>query len=482
MIATLIVTKGEDNGKVFRLGDDDKSVIGRSSSADVIIQDPGISRQHCHIRAVAGQIILTDLNSKNGTAVNGRRVRGEIPLENGDVIELGRSCLKVQADAVGSPLPEFHAEPEDALEPPILIEAPPVALNIPESPVLDADGNDGSIQIGATLNSDSSLLGAFEEYLGEPRKEDAAPASEQASRPALRIQPIVAEPPAANTPDLLIGNTIAGCRIEEQIGSDEISLIYRGLQVSMERPVTIKILVPEMTHDQRAVKRFVEAARAGGKLNHPNIVQVFDAGEDDGTYFIAMELVDGDSIRELLQQRGRKRGLDQTLAVDVARQVAEALAYAHEHQLVHRNVNPDTVLVTRHGIAKLAEMGTAQSMEDSGLERPSRPGELVDALHFSAPEIQRDPRAASPLSDVYSLGAVLFMALTGHPPFRGTSELEIMNKVQDGEHEPLQKLQRSVPDELAQVVEKAMAAKSDQRYQSAAELERDLRRMRELLR
>jgi pSer/pThr/pTyr-binding forkhead associated (FHA) protein len=482
MIVSLIVTKGADHGRTFRIDEGESKVLGRSSSADVILQDPAISRQHCTIRVEGDAAFIADLHSKNGTAVNGRRLQGDTAIRNADVIELGRSSIKVKVeDGEEEPILLEEVEPESEAESDVRIEAPPVALDIPEADSLEAEADKGAVQIEATLKSDSSLLGAFEEYLQEPECE-SGDAEGEARKPVLRIRPREEEPQATHDPDELAGRTVGGVRIEAPIGSDDISLIYRGVQLSMERPVAMKILVPEMTHDHRAVEQFIQAARAGGRLNHPNLVQIYDAGQDGRVYFIAMELVDGDSARELLRQRGRKRGLDMALAVDVIRQVAEALAYAHDHGTVHRNINPDTILVTRHGIAKLAELGTVQSIEQSGLERPGHPGELMDHLQFSSPEVQRDPKVASPLSDIYSLGAVCFMMLSGHPPFRGANEVEIMSKAQSGAHVPLQKLRRAVPDELAQVVAKAMAAHADRRYQSAAEFERDLRRMGELLR
>jgi len=254
------------------------------------------------------------------------------------------------------------------------------------------------------------------------------------------------------------------------------------MQISMDRSVSLKILLPEMTHDRGAVDQFIKAARAGGKLNHPNIVQVFDAGQEKGRWFVAMELVDGMSVRGLLQKRGRKRALEAYQAVDIAAQVAGALAYIHGQSLAHRSVSPDNILVTRHGIPKLVNPGTIQPRGDSRINLSSRPGEAVDALQFLAPEVLRDPKSAGPLADVYSLAATLFLMLSGHPPFRGASELEITEKVQEGEHESLQKLQHSVPDELAKIVEWGLAAQPNLRLQTAAEFKEHLERIRERLR
>ena len=476
MIAALLVTKGEDSGKSFRLVDGETQVLGRSSRTDIIIQDVGISRQHCTVRLSGGELTVRDLNSKNGTVVNGLRIRGETPLRNGDLIELGRSVLKVEIQHMATGAAPAPAKPAEA--PAVRIEAPPLPIHIEEPIPVEPLGDDQG-------SEEQSLMGAFEHFLEVPTAEeqpaDPLAGLDEPEKPKFAIQPV--EPPAAAAPlDQLVDKVIAGCRVEEMIGQDEISLIYRGTQLSMERPVALKILLPQMTDDSRAVERFITAARAGGKLNHPNIVQIFDAGEEDGRYFIALELVDGKPVSELLQERGRKRALEPEPALDIATQIADALAYAHARSLVHRNITPENILVTRHGIAKLANLGFLQSLEDSGIERPSRPGEQVDALYFSAPETLSNPSAAGPLADIYSLAAVLFLMLSGHPPFRGANELEILEKVHSGRHESLKKLQGSLPDELIRVVDRALAARPDQRCQTAADFERDLRNMLEMLR
>ena len=321
-------------------------------------------------------------------------------------------------------------------------------------------------------------MGLFEQYADEPTDEGMPVAAPE--EPRVAIEPVQAPTPPAEDP--LIGSVVAGCRVEEWINSDGISNTYRAFQVSMERPVALRVLASQLTNTPDAAERFICAARAGGKLSHPNIVQVFDAGEDNGVCFVLLELVDGHSVRVMLQERGRKRALEKDAAVDFAAQIAEALDYAHNRSVVHRSITPDTVLVTRHGIAKLAETGFVQNLEESGIDRPSRPGEQVDALHFSAPEVQSSPRNASPQSDIYSLGAVLFLMLSGHPPFRGGSEMEIMKMVQQGRHQSLSKLQPSIPDDLVQIVDRALSVRPDHRYTTAGEFQTDLRQARERLR
>ena len=466
MIVTLLVTRGADGGKTFRLLDGDTKVIGRSARSDIILQDVGISRQHCRVRVSESGVSIRDMNSKNGTAVNGQRIRSETVLTDGDLIEVGRSLLKVRLEpALAAEIVEEEPSPD---QPALQIEAPLVDVNH------EASGREKE-EAAPQLR----LMGAFEQYLEEPTAE-RKPLGSGEGEPRLAIQPIKDEAPPVQ-PDRLIEKVIAGCRVEALAGEDEISHIYRGVQLSMERPISLKVLLPSMTHDSIAVDRFIQTARAGGKLSHPNIVQVFDAGEEGGLYFIALELVDGKCVRELLRERGRNRPLDPAQTVGIISQVVEALEYAHSQSLLHRNITPDNILVTKHGIAKLAEIGFAKSLEDSGLRKPTRPGEQLDALYFSAPEVLQNPKAASDLSDIYSLGSVMFLMLSGHPPFRGASEMQIMEKVRQGRHESLQKLQRSVPDEIVRIVDRAMAAHPRKRYQNASELQQGLRRARDHL-
>jgi len=321
---------------------------------------------------------------------------------------------------------------------------------------------------------EESVMGAFEAYLEPSSTPEPARGAEAV---ALSIEP-APEPQVQPEADAFSRRVIGGYRIESFIAEDDISRAYRALQLSMERLVCLKILSPEMTHDSEAVDRFITAARAGGKLSHPNIVQVYDAGEENGAYFIALELVDGKTLRRYLQERGRHRPLPRPQAVDVAEQVADALGYAHAQSVIHRNVTPENIYITPHNVAKLADLGFSKHLADSGIQRPSRFGERPGDLYFTAPEQLIDPRAATVRSDIYALGSVLFVMLTGHMPFRGESAKEIFERVRDGRHENIQRLQRDVPVELARVVDRAMAHQPEDRYGSASAFQKDLRRVR----
>ena len=471
MIVTLTITKGEDTGKVFRIGDGETKIIGRSSHADIILQDVSISRQHCRVHTADGSLRLADLNSKNGTALNGRRIAAEVVVGEQDVLEIGTTTLKVRIssgpgvpDSVSAPVEVSEAPAEDAE-----IEAPPFEIDLEPSPPAPA-----------TEENEESLMGAFERYLDRAQEGEL-----ETELGRERVEPIIEPPPESSPlpePRSLSGTLIGGCRVEELLGADPVSQIYRATQISMERVVALKILSPRMTHDSRAVERFIQAARAGGKLTHPNIVQIYDAGEENGIYFIALELVDGRSLREALREHGANRPFGLDPAVRVADQIAGALEYAHGQSVIHGNVAPDNVYLTWHDVAKLADLGFSKSLADSGIERPTHSGDRLDGLCFTAPEQLSDARSATARSDIYSLGAVLFFMLTGRIPFRGGSEREMRERILKGDRERIPRLRRDAPEELVKIVDRAMARLPSERQAHAAELQEDLSRFRARLR
>ena len=441
MAVVLIVIKGPDEGKRFRLLDGEMKTLGRGSQCEIILSDVRVSRQHCRARIANGTVAVQDLESRNGTLVNGARRVGEVALHDGDVVEVGCTRLSVHFEPAAAATPgQAAARTESSRS--AGIEAPFIRANLEPMPPPPGE------------ETEDSVMGILQRRAGRP---------------------------AAKRPNL-IGTVVGGCRIEELLGEDDISRAYRATQLSMERAVLLKILLEDMTRDRRAIDRFIQAARAGGKLSHPNIVQVYDAGEERGVHFVALELVKGKSIRQLLQERGRNRPLTLRHAVDIAEQVAGALDYAHAQSVIHRNVTPDNILVGADGMAKLVNLGFAENLAESAIQRPASPDERMDALCYAAPEQFADPPADTAQSDVYSLGAVLFHMLAGRPPFSGASEQEIIEHIRKGDRQAIRRIQRDVPEELARVVERAMATEPAGRFQRALELQAEIRQARDRLR
>ena len=153
-------------------------------------------------------------------------------------------------------------------------------------------------------------------------------------------------------------------------------------------------------------------------MSHPNIVQVYDAGTDHGVYFIALEYTGGKSVREMMDELAPGQAMRVRSAVEIVEQIAGALDYLHSQSVLHRHVSPANIVVTEHGISKLANLGFARGLAESGLSAALSPAERIAEIQFVAPELLADPRAASPASDIYSLGAVLYLTTSGQKPFQ----------------------------------------------------------------
>jgi len=231
----------------------------------------------------------------------------------------------------------------------------------------------------------------------------------------------------------------------ELLGEGETGSVFRARQVSLERPVAIKVLSPRLASDPEALERFLNEARVCARLKHPHIVQFYRLARCEGLYYIAMELAPGGSLRKLLQEQGR---LDEQHALTLGREIATALAAAHEAGLLHRDVKPENILLDEAGHAKLADLGIAvrTAAEAGGGEGA---GEFWGTPDYLAPEVITGSGPDDARSDLYSLGATLFEALTGNPPFPASSPQETLRHQV---HTPPPDLRRQRAELLPQTV------------------------------
>ncbi|HEY2541878.1 MAG TPA: Stk1 family PASTA domain-containing Ser/Thr kinase [Gaiellaceae bacterium] len=271
-------------------------------------------------------------------------------------------------------------------------------------------------------------------------------------------------------PDPIIGALFDGrYQIVRKIGAGGMANVYLAEDQELGRRVAIKILNDRHANDEQFVERFRREAKNAAALSHPNIVSIYDRGEAEGTYYIAMEYLDGRTLKELILSRG-----DAPIAVVVeyARQILSALRFAHRHGIVHRDIKPHNVLVDGEGRVKVTDFGIARA----GTSQMTEAGSIVGTAQYLSPEQARGADVDQ-RSDLYSLGVLMYEMLTGEVPFSGDTPVEIAMKHLSQTPAPPSTKRHDVPRELDMVVMRALAKDPDDRYQSADEMEADLDRV-----
>jgi beta-lactam-binding protein with PASTA domain/predicted Ser/Thr protein kinase len=257
--------------------------------------------------------------------------------------------------------------------------------------------------------------------------------------------------------------------IKRKLGSGGMADVYLAEDQELGRRVALKLLDDRHASDEQFVERFRREAQSAAGLNHPSIVSIFDRGYAEGTYYIAMEFLDGRTLKELLVKNGPT---PIPIALDYARQILGALAFAHRNGIVHRDIKPHNIVVGGDGRLKVTDFGIARS----GASQMTEAGSIVGTAQYLSPEQARGA-PVDPRSDLYSLGIVLYEMLTGKVPFTGDTPVEIAMKHLSQVPEPPSKLRKDVPHDLDAVVMRALAKDPEQRYSSAEEMDADLARV-----
>jgi Tol biopolymer transport system component len=266
----------------------------------------------------------------------------------------------------------------------------------------------------------------------------------------------------------MVGKTVSHYTILEQLGGGGMGVVYRAEDTKLKRTVALKFLPPELTRDPDAKERFVHEAQAASALQHPNICVVHDIDEtDDGQLFIVMDLYEGGTLKQKIE-RGPLR-IDE--ALDIAIQVGEGLAEAHEHGIIHRDIKPANILVAKNGVARVVDFGLAKL---AGRTLLTKAGTTLGTAAYLSPEQARG-EDVDHRTDIWSLGVVLYQMVTGQLPFKGEFENAVIYSILNVEPEPVTSLRTGVPMELERVVRKALQKGPTDRYQHFADMLVDLK-------
>ena len=369
----LSIERGDDEGSEFVLRSGEKVVIGRDESATITLSDQMASRKHCLIGESKGAWLIRDLESVNGTRINGKKIPSgkTYRLRNGTSFEIGESLI-VYYDEVQS---------------------------------------------------------------GES--------------------------------DPLIGELLGGYKVERRLGRGAMGVVYQAHQISLGRDVALKVLSEEISDDTRFKEMFISEARAAARLNHQNILQVYDVGEDDGRVFMSMEIAPQGTVLEELRRAGV---LDEKRTIAIIRDALKALSYAQEKGIVHRDIKPDNLMIGDGGVVKLGDLGLAKSADELDGEK----GGVFGTPHYIAPE-QAQGKSIDHRADLYALGATWYRLLSGRTLFSGGNVREILKNQVRTPHRPLRDLDDvQIDSAISAIVDRMLAKNPDERYQSAAEILNDV--------
>jgi serine/threonine protein kinase len=429
----ITVTRGMDMGKVFELAESGAYVLGRGDDCSIQLSDPRISRHHCRIDVKAGRAQLKDAESSWGTFVNGDRVT-EYALQPGDLVTLVETEMRFE---VASSAAATTWQPN---QPP---PTPGISIALPNSV---AEEPQPSGVLPDNKDDWTSLLGAM------------------------------AAPHDRNDHADLVGKSLGRFEILEIIARTRTGMLFRARDSKTSRPVALKVLWQEIARDDEEVHRFVRAVKSVLGVKHPNLINFYGAGKSRPRYcWTACELIEGDSLRDLMQRAGESGRLPWQQCLTIAIHIARSLEAAAARGFVHRNITPTNILVRRKdGVAKLGDLMLAKALQGTQAERITRPGETVGDIPYLSPEHLQAGDHLDSRSDMYSLGATLYEALTGRPPVEGHSLAEVVARIELEDACDPRDIDPEIPAKFASIIMQMLEKSPAKRFDSPQKLVRAL--------
>ncbi|GAB4135499.1 MAG: hypothetical protein Tsb009_01860 [Planctomycetaceae bacterium] len=275
-----------------------------------------------------------------------------------------------------------------------------------------------------------------------------------------------------STPQKKIVSQLGDFKLVKKLGQGGMGTVYLAKQVSLDRQVALKTLSREFAKKENFVKRFLREARSMAKLTHPNIVQVYAVDSKSGFHFAAIEYIDGQSMQDWMDQLGHLSVGD---ALHITLVCADALAHAHEQGMIHRDIKPDNILVTKKGLVKVADFGLAKAMDED--VSVTQTGTGLGTPLYMAPEQARNAKHVDQRSDIYALGCTLYYFLTGEHPFSGKNTLELIMAKEEGKFKSARRLNKEIPESLDLMIDKMIAKKPEHRYADCQEIIHGLQKL-----
>ena len=255
--------------------------------------------------------------------------------------------------------------------------------------------------------------------------------------------------------------------IIKTIGEGGMANVYLANDTILDRKVAIKVLLGDLSNDEKFIRRFKREALSVSNLSHPNIVEVYDVGEEDGNYYIVMEYIEGKTLKQLLQKRG---ALTLNEVIDIMTQLTDGLAHAHEAYIIHRDIKPQNIMIEDNGLVKITDFGIAMALNSTQLTQTNS---VMGSVHYLPPE-QANGKGSTVKSDIYSLGILMYELLTGSVPFKGDTAVEIALKHMKEKIPSIRKQNPTIPQSVENIVLKATAKNPKNRYDNVRDMYKDL--------
>ena len=256
--------------------------------------------------------------------------------------------------------------------------------------------------------------------------------------------------------------------IIKSIGEGGMANVYLAKDTFLDRKVAVKVLRGDLANDEKFIRRFQREAYAASTLSHPNIVEMYDVGEDNGTYYIVMEYIEGRTLKQLLKKRG---SLTAPEVVDIMLQLTDGIAHAHDMYIIHRDLKPQNIMISDDGKIKITDFGIAMALNSTQLTQTNS---VMGSVHYLPPE-QASGKGSTTKSDIYSMGIMLFELLTGKLPFKGENAVEIALKHMKDDIPSIRKMNSNIPQSLENIILKSTAKNPKNRYDDVKEMYNDLK-------